>query len=960
MTQPETDAKPHDQDPAASGGTGAPAREAAGHGPGGGEVPGAESPGVTAAQSTPPTGLTEAEAQRRRAAGQSNEMPLKTSRSYGRIVRENVFNFINNVLFFLGALLIALGRYLDALISVGVVALNTVVSLIQEIRAKMLLDRIAILTRPKATVVRDGTEREVDPGEIVLGDLLALHAGDQVVVDGPMVGSGHMEMDESLLTGESDLVPKRPGDPLLSGSFCVTGGGTYVAEKVGADCYVNKLSSGAQAFRRVLTPLQHQVNIIIRSLVLLALGFEILVVVKAFIDDNTFTQTVRDSTVIVALIPNGLILAIALAYALGAVRMAGKGALVQQGNAIESMSNVDVLCTDKTGTLTTNSIRYHDVEPFAVDRAELERLLGDYAANTTEGNRTTDAVGGAFKGRPRTVVDEAVFSSARKWSALTFDGDGLRGTYVLGAPEMMAQALRPGSDLGPKLEEWTNGGLRVLLFAATDQPAMLYERDETGERRDGEPALPAGLEPLALVSLSDELRPKVQETLRELAAAHVDLKIISGDNPQTVAALARQAGLDGEIEVLSGTDLDAMDDDELRLAAEGATVFGRVTPQQKERLVGALRDNGHYVAMIGDGVNDVISLKRANVGIAMQGGSQAARAVADMILLKDSFGALPWAFQEGQRIFNGMQDILRIFMVRIMSKALLIGAVGFLGGFAFQPRQASLLSFFSAGIPAIALAAFAKPGKSNRDRVLYDLMRFVLPATIIMSLIGIGIFAGYILWGGTPAGEVRPGAVAVSAGGTLYMGQTMITAFFVFCALLLLPMTVPPTRFWTGGATLRKDWKMTILAVLLLAGFLAVALSKLGRVSFDLAQLGVKDFAIAGVAAVVWSMATLWVWRHQIFEQFLGLPREGPGGAPGVGEPPPPTAANLPAAGLSPAPRPPGARPAPRSPGAGVQPPPSDRPRPPDSQPPDTPPSDMSPGTPTSGTSGSYLPHRPQ
>jgi len=855
-------------------------------------TPPAPAPPTAAMQASPTAtditlGLSEAEAQRRRAAGQGNHAPFKTSRSYGRIVRDNVFNFINNVLFTLGALLIALGRYLDALISVGVIALNTIVSLVQEVRAKILLDRIAILTRPKATVIRDGREREVDPNEIVLGDVIVLHAGDQVVVDGPMVGSGRMEMDESLLTGESDLVSKRPGDQLLSGSFCVTGGGTYVAEKVGTDTYVFKLTAGAQAFRRVLTPLQSRVNIIIRSLLLIALSFEILVVIKSLLDDIPFVETVRMSTVIVALIPNGLVLSIALAYALGAVRMAGKGALVQQGNAIESMSNVDVLCTDKTGTLTTNTIRYHDVEPFGLARGDLERLLGDYAANTSQGNRTTDAIKETFSGRRRVVTEEAVFSSARKWSALTFDGEGLRGTYVLGAPEMLADGIagdgRPAApeDFGPRLDEWAGQGLRVLLFAATEEPWPLCARDVDGSPL-GEPQLPAGLVPLGLVSLSDELRPRVQETLADLDGAGVALKIISGDNPQTVAALAKQAGFRGDIRLLSGRDIAAMDDAELQLAVEEANVFGRVTPQQKERLVGALRDNDHYVAMIGDGVNDVISLKRANVGIAMQGGSQAARAVADMILLKDSFAALPWAFQEGQRIWNGMQDILRIFMVRIMSKAFLIGAVAFLGGFPFQPRQASLLSFFSAGIPAIALAAFARPGKADRGRVLYELMRFVLPATIIMSLMALGLFAGYVLPANVPSSEFNPGAIAASAGQTLYKAQTMITTFAVFCSLLLLPMTVPPTPSWVGGSNLRRDWKMTILAVLLLAGFLAIAFSELGRISFDLAKLGLVDYLIAGALAIVWSALTLWAWRHQVFERFLGLPAEPPGGAPGV------------------------------------------------------------------------------
>jgi|GEM_PF-71240 len=841
-------------------------------------------------------GLSETEVQRRRAAGQGNTVLTRTSRPYKQIVRENVFNFINNVLFTMGAILIIIGQFLDALMTVGVIALNTVVNLVQEIRAKILLDRIAILTRPKATVVRDGREREVDPSEIVLGDLLVLHAGDQVVVDGSMVGGGHIEMDESLLTGESDLVPKHPGDELLSGSFCVTGGGRYVATRVGEECYVSRLTAGAQAFRRVLTPLQSRVNIIIRSLLLVALSFEILVVIRAFVDQIAFTETVRMSTVIVQLIPNGLILSIALAYALGAVRMAGKGALVQQGNAIESMSNVDVLCTDKTGTLTTNTIRYHDIESFGMERYEVERLLGDYAASTAEGNRTTEALGDALPGLQRTVADEAVFSSARKWSGLTFDGDGLRGTYILGAPEMLAGALPPGTDLGPRLGEWTNEGLRVLLFAYAPEPRRLNAGNGDGPggapSQDGgdgappkaahEPQLPIGLRPIALVSLVDELRPQVEETLHDLDGAGVSLKIISGDNPQTVAALARQAGFRGDLRVMSGTDIAGLGERELHLAVEEANVFGRVTPQQKEELVGALRDNGHYVAMIGDGVNDVISLKRANVGIAMQGGSQAARAVSDLILLKDSFGAVPWAFREGQRIWNGMQDILRIFMVRIMFVALILAMISFIGGFPFLPRQTALLSFFSAGIPAIALATFARPGRTDRDKVLYELLRFFAPATAYMALLAVGLFAGYVLLTDLPAAEFAPGAAAGAAGDAIYKGQTVITTFATYCSLLLLPMVVPPVKFFVGGSTLRGEWKMTVLAALLMVGFMAISLTQIGRTSFDLAQLGPVDYLLAGGASLVWMFVTLWTWRHNILERFLGLPAEPPGGAPGV------------------------------------------------------------------------------
>jgi cation-transporting ATPase E len=826
------------------------------------------SPAAAAAPATPPTGLSDAEAQRRRQQGLGNDVPVKTSRTYPRIVRENVFNFINNVLFILGALLIILGRPLDALISVGVVVLNTIVSLLQEIRAKILLDRIAILTRPKATVVRDGAEREVDPSEIVLGDLLEVHTGDQIVVDGRLTGDGRLEADESLLTGESDLVPKRPGDELLSGSFVVTGGGRFVAERVGRESFAYKLTAGAQAFRRVLTPLQGKVHLIIRTVLLIALCLELMVVVKAFVNYVSFTDAVRMSVVVAALVPNGLILAIALSYALGAVRMAGKGALVQQANAVESLSNVDVLCTDKTGTLTTNAIRFHALEPFAVGEERLRGMLGDFASSAAETNRTSEALRDAFGGRQRTVVDEAAFSSARKWSALAIRDGDLSGTYVLGAPEMLTPALAPGSDLGPRLNEWTAGGLRVLLLAHRPEVVPLHP-DGAGE---GQPALPRDLVPLGLVSLSDELRPNVQDTLHKLSEAGVQLKIISGDNPQTVAALARQAGVSGDLTVVSGPELDELDDEALGTLAEETTVFGRITPEQKQRLVQALRARGHYVAMIGDGVNDVISLKQANVSVAMQGGSQAARAVADMVLLKDSFAALPWAFQEGQRIFNGMGDILRIFMVRIFSKALMIAAVAGIGGFALEPRQASLLSFFAAGIPAIALAAWAQPGAATHSGVLRSLARFTLPATLVMAILGVALYAGYLAPTDHAYLTQHPVVTSSDAWGMgLLRAQSMLTTFAVFCSLLLIPLTVPPIPFFTGGAPLRRDWKPTILAAGLLIGYLVVANVHLGQVSFDVAPLRWYEFCLAGGAAIVWAFVVRWMWRADLLWRFLGL-----------------------------------------------------------------------------------------
>ncbi len=338
--------------------------------------------------------------------------------------------------------------------------------------------------------------------------------------------------------------------------------------------------------------------------------------------------------------------------------------------------------------------------------------------------------------------------------------------------------------------------------------------------------LPAGLVPLGLVSLSDELRPKVQDTLRQFSEAGIKVKVISGDNPQTVAALARQAGLGENISVVSGLELAGMSDADLGQAAIDHNVFGRVTPEQKERLVGALRRRGHYVAMIGDGVNDVISLKKANVAIAMQGGSQAARGVADMVLLKDSFGALPWAFREGQRVFNAMTDILRVFIVRIFTKALLIVGIAAIGGWAFQPRQTSLLSFFAAGLPAIVFAIFAKPGAQRHGDFMGRLGRFVVPASMLMALLGTCSTPSTPSPPSHPFVTNHPGGTAAQVGPAMYSAQTVLTVFLVFCMLLLLPLIVPPTPFWTGGSPLRKDWKPAILSFLMFFGFMAVALSQ--------------------------------------------------------------------------------------------------------------------------------------
>jgi cation-transporting ATPase E len=792
-------------------------------------------------------GLSESEVVARRAGGQGNDFQLQSSRSYLQILRQNAFTFINTVLFAIGIVLILMGQLGDAVVTAGLVLMNVVVGVVQEGRAKRALDQIALLTRPKATVVRDGRQRIIDPSEIVLGDVLVVHPGDQIVVDGQVIGDGRIDVDESLLTGESDLIPKRAGDAVYSGSFCVTGSVAYEAQRVGADSMANQLTTGARAFRQVKTPLQRNIDFVIRVLVFLASQLGILLALSFAIKGLPVVESVQVAAVMASLVPQGLFAMITIAYAMGAVRIAGKGALVQQANAVESLSNVTVLCLDKTGTLTTNRIQLYELCPIGVQEDELRRILRDYVGSTSSLNRTAEAISEACGEQARRVREEVPFSSARKWSAVAFDDGALRGVYVLGAPEILQPHLVFSAVWGPKVEEWTARGLRVLLLAF--RPELVALRD-----KDDRPQLPVDLTPLGVLSFSDELRHEAQQTLRGFAEAGIQVKIISGDNPHTVAALARQAGLDTDIEVVSGLELAEMDKAQLAEVAEGATVFGRITPQQKEQLVRNLRDKGYYVAMIGDGVNDVLSLKQAQLGIAMQSGSQATRSVADIVLMNDSFAVLPAAFREGQRIVNGMQDIVRLFLTRTFYVTLLILGTAIVGvAFPVTPKHNSVLALLTVGIPTLALAVWARPDKPPPS-LLRSVSHFVFPAAFSVAVVAIGVYLVYL-----------------QTMDDVDIARTALTTTTVLCGVALIPFVEPPTPAWVGGDNLSGDWRPALLALGMLVFYSAIMLIPTLRQSFELTPLRGIDMALIGAVVILWAMVLRFVWRQRYFERWLGI-----------------------------------------------------------------------------------------
>ena len=806
-------------------------------------------------------GLKESEVASRRSQGLTNALPVKTSRTYVQIIGENVFTPINDILFVLGLALVLLGQVSDAVVSVTVVLLNVTVSVVQEVRAKRMLDRIALLNRPTTMVIRDGQQRTIVPEEVVVDDVLQVRPGDQIVVDGPILETERIDVDESLLTGESDLVPKQKGDRLYSGSFCVNGSALYQAEKVGGQSVAYGLAAGARAFRRIYTPLQREINLVIRVILLFALFFELLLLLGALASQLPTVETLRMAVVIIGLVPNGLFLSISVAYALGAVRVADQGALVQQANSVESLSNVDVLCMDKTGTLTTNALRLERAHPLGIEESELRRLLGDYVASGSVGNTTSAAIGAACPGQAGHVREELPFSSAYKWSGLVMDDESVRGTYILGAVEILAPALRAGSDLQAMVAQESAQGLRVLLFTSVPELVSLRNADD-------QPSLPHGLIPLGLISLSDELRPQTRETLRQLSETGVRFKVISGDNPQTVAALVKQAGLSSDISAVSGLDLATMDTVDFATTAADATVFGRITPQQKEQLVDVLHKQGHYVAMIGDGVNDVLSLKKADLAIAMQSGSQATRSVADIVLLNDSFASLPSALREGQRIRNGMRDILKLYLTRVFYFVVLLSGASVVGGFPFDPKQASILVLLTVGIPSFLLAAWARPGAREKD-TLRSLWHFVLPAASTLGLVGLLLyFSEYVL--ADSLGLLRSRST-VAAVNMAQDAQTTLTTFALFCGIALLLFVEPPARFWVGGNELRGDKRISYLALAMcIVSVPLISLSPL-RSLFNLTLLDSPDYLVIAVYVVIWVFLVRWVWRGHILERFLAL-----------------------------------------------------------------------------------------
>ncbi len=667
--------------------------------------------GVATARGPGLEGLSRAEVRERVARGDVNDVPQAPSRTIGEILRANVFTRFNLLL---GVLVVVI---LFGLVLIA----NTTIGIVQELRAKRALDRLALLSAPRARVVREGQTEEIGVHEVVLDDLLELEPGDQIIVDGRVVVALGLEVDESLLTGESDAVAKHAGDEVLSGSFVVAGTGRYRATRVGKEAYAVRLAEEARRFTLVRSELRAGVDWILGLVGWLLVPTIGLLIWSQLTALEAVKEAIRSAVAgTVGMVPQGLVLLTSVAFAVGVIRLGRRNVLVQELPAVEGLARVDVVCFDKTGTLTEGRLTVHGTQRLngKVDPAP---ALGALGACDPSPNGTLRAVAAAFPSPEGWGVEaQTPFSSDRKWSAARFTG---RGTWVLGAPEVVFPAEAPVIE---RAERLAADGYRVLALGRS--PGLLI-----GER------LPDDLEPVVLVVLGDRIREDATATLEFFERQGVTAKVISGDHPRTVAAIARRVGVRGAERVVDARTLPEAEEPFVE-QVESGTIFGRVTPHQKRRMVAALQARGHVVAMTGDGVNDVLALKDADIGIAMGSGSSASRAVAELVLIDGDFDNLPVVVGEGRRVIANIERVANLFVTKTIYAMLLALTVGVAGlAFPFLPRHLTVVGSLTIGIPAFFLA-LEPTARRARPGFVKRVMEFAIPTGTLAAVATFGAY----------------------------------------------------------------------------------------------------------------------------------------------------------------------------------------------------------------------------
>ncbi|MBC7406613.1 MAG: HAD-IC family P-type ATPase [Candidatus Parcubacteria bacterium] len=843
----------------------------------------------------PPKPLTQAQVQDRIKLGQINTVQVIRGRSYSQIILENTITFINILLAGVSVLLIIFGKYSDAIIYFSVALINILVGLIQEISAKAKLDSIADLVSPKSRIIRSlinnlqPNEQLLPVNQIVLDDIIALGSGDIIPVDGVVI-SGGLLIDESILTGESDYLHKQSGLEVFAGTSVVSGTGTMQATKIGSSTMANQINSRAKVYHRELTPIQSEVNLIVRVLFLITVTLGGMSVLANLIVPRSIDESLQIAAVILGVIPNSLFALINLSYALGGVAILKKGALIQRLNAIESLSNVDVLCLDKTGTLTTkNLILEQAINLGAVTDIEQSKVLDDLINYSSELNATTQAIATSRQitnPASQKPLVEIPFNSSYKWSGVSVEQktDYTKSkniNIVIGASDVILNHFKAtqnrtpqyqNQDLNLHVSTLQNQGLRCLIVATSNQILDL---------NNNQPILPNDLELISLLVFSDQIRDEAKETLDLFQQAGIAIKIISGDNPETVMALAKQIGVGKDAKMISGTELDNLPLDSWSAVVEDTTIFGRITPAQKEILIQTLNKNGHYTAMIGDGVNDVMSIKTAKLGISMESGSPVTRSVADILLLGDSFASLPQGLLEGQKIRNSLEDIFKLFLVKIIYLVMLIIGIRMVGlPFPFSIKQSSLIAIFTTGIPAIGLALWSHPGTKKGQSLLDSVLHFVIPSSISLGLFGTGLLFGlswlelFKLKNTTEISRLLNfNSLEITQAFNLAIPelQTGLTLFLILAGLCLNIFVSPPIKRLSFGAVSRRDWRPTILSFVLFVILGGLYFNPITSNFLGLSRLGYDQIGVVVSTLIFWVITVSVIWRFRLIDKFLGI-----------------------------------------------------------------------------------------
>ena len=776
-----------------------------------------DAPNPLLAQPVP--GLTPAEVAQRVEAGLVNRAADRPSRTVREILRANILTRFNALLGALLVVILVVGPLQDALFGLVLVA-NSAVGIVQELRAKRTLDRLSLLNAPTATVLRGGATVQVAAEEVVRDDVLLIGPGDQLVVDAVVMDAEGLEIDESLLTGESDPVAKHGGDNVLSASFVIAGTGRVRAERVGEEAYAVSLAAEARRFTLVHSEIRDALNRVLQVVTWVLVPIAaLLVTTQLLLDDATPEEAIRGSVAgVVGMVPEGLVLLTSVAFAVGVVRLGRRGVLVQELPAIEGLARVDVVGIDKTGTLTEGTMTLGELVPLTGSSASAAPALGALAHADERPNASMRALAEEFSAPDGwNPTGRVPFSSARKWSAVSFAS---HGTWVLGAPDVLVQH-EPA--VLAEAQRRAATGRRVLLLARSRSP---LEGDH----------LPPTLEPTALVVLAERLRPDAADTLRYFAEQDVRVKVISGDSPRTVGAVAAALGLPGAERAVDARDLG---DDPAVLAPvmERAAVLGRVNPHQKRAMVHALQRGGHVVAMTGDGVNDVLALKDADIGVAMGGGAQAARAVAQLVLLRSRFDVLPDVVAEGRRIIGNIERVAHLFLTKTVYVALLALAVGVAQlPFPFYPRHLTIVSTLTIGVPAFFLALAPNRARAQ-PHFLRRVLRFALPAGLLAASATFAAYAVTSLETDLGVQASRTTATVVLFG----VGMTILT-------LLALPLT---------------RLRVLLLAALWLT-FVALFAVPAARTFFALSALPLVVWVSAGSLILVAAGALMLVWSFSV------------------------------------------------------------------------------------------------